>query len=123
SPRVLSLRACAETQAAIERAKHAAEIGAAFQDQARRRDHAVSALPPRQLRRLLDAVERGFRGAPEHREHGFLSERVDGVVAPLAARDFAPIDVEDLAKLSAVTRHAAASRQGLGKTCVDALLK
>src|SRR4029434_9431569 len=54
-----------ETQTAIERAKYAAEIGAAFQDQAGRRDHAISALPPRQLRRLLDAVERRFRGAPE----------------------------------------------------------
>ena len=34
------------------------EIVAALQDQPGRRDHAIGALPPRELRRLLDAVER-----------------------------------------------------------------
>ena len=82
-----------EAQALIESAKHAGEIVPAFQDQPSRRDHAIGALPPRQLRRLFDAVERRFRRAAEYREHSLFAQHVDGIVAPLAVRDFASVDV------------------------------
>ena len=59
-----------QAQAPVERAQHPGKIVAALQDQSRRRDHAIGALPPRKLRRLLDAVERAFRtrdGTPRRR--------------------------------------------------------
>ena len=89
-PRELSLD---EAQALVEGAEHTGQVVAALQDQPRRRDHAIGALAPGELRRLLDAVERTFRAPPEHREHRLLAERIDGVIAPLAARDLASIDI------------------------------
>jgi L-amino acid N-acyltransferase YncA len=45
----------------FEHLEHATEIAAALQDQTGRRHDAVGALPPRQLRALLDAVKRACR--------------------------------------------------------------
>ena len=45
------------------------EFVAAAQDQSARRDHAVDALLARQPRIFLDAIDRHFGGAAEHRKH------------------------------------------------------
>src|SRR4051812_14562683 len=73
----------------------------ALDDQARRRDDAVRALPTRELRVLLDPVERDFGGAPEDRKHRTVSEKVDRVIAPLAGCDHAAIKAEDAVELAA----------------------
>src|SRR5262245_33222738 len=76
----------------VDRAQHAVELGAAAYDQPGGRDHAVGALAARQLWIFLDAVERNFAGAAEHRKHSAVAEKVDGVIAPLAGSDLASIE-------------------------------
>ena len=49
---------------------------------------------------FFDAINRHFRGAAEHREHGAVFQEVDGVVAPLAGGDHASIEIEDAFKLA-----------------------
>ena len=97
-----------EPQSLVERPQDPREVVAALQDQARRRDDAVGPLPPREFRRLLDAVERTFRRAPEHREHCLFAQRVDRVVAPFAGRDLASIHIQYLREFFAVKGDLAA---------------
>ncbi len=68
---------------------------AAFQDEPTRRDDTVGALLARQLRTLLDAVERIFGGSPEDGEGGSLAPHLERVVAPLSGRDLARVDREN----------------------------
>src|SRR4029079_5950345 len=103
-----------EAQAPVERAQHPRQIVASLQDQTGRGDHAIGTLPPRQLRRLLDTVERRFASAAEDGEHRLLAQRVDGVIAPFAARDFPSVDAEDLGEFPAIEGDVAASGWTIG---------
>ena len=91
----------------IERssAQHAIELVAAAHDQAGRRNHAVGALAARQPRIFLDAVDRDFRGAAEHREHRAVLEKIDGVIAPFAGGDHAAVEAENAVELAPVEGH------------------
>src|SRR6476646_5674648 len=91
-----------EASAVFQYVQHAAQIVPTLQDQPRRRDDRVGALLAREPRRLLDAKQRAFTGAAEHRERGRVAPEVDRVVAPLARGDLAAVDGEDRAKLLAV---------------------
>ena len=93
---------------------------AALQDQPGRRDHAVSALTARQLRRFLDTVKRHFGRAPEYGEHRLLAQSIDGVVAPFAARYLAALDVQDLREFFAVEGYAAAPDNPVIVVCLAA---
>src|SRR6185312_14513880 len=88
-------------QVFVQDRQHAAKVGAALENEPGSGDHAVGALPARQPRILLDAVEGNFAGAAEDREHRLLPPEVDGVVAPLAVGDLAPIEIEDGVELGA----------------------
>ena len=89
----------------VEHAQHAVEFVAAPHDQAGRRDHAVGALAARQPRIFLDAVDRDFGAAAEHREHRAVLEEIDGVVAPFSGGDHAAIKAEDAVELAPVEGH------------------
>src|SRR5262249_54440418 len=117
-----SLSALDQAEPFVERAQHACEVMPALQDQPGCRDHAIGALPAGQFRRLLDAVERYFGGAPEHREHGLLTQRIDGVVAPLAAPHLAAVDIQNLGQLFAVKGDTAAPVHSLETLCLAASL-
>src|SRR5204862_6875283 len=54
-----------------------------------------------QPRVFFDAKERYLAGAAEYREHRLLPPEVDGIVAPLAGRDLASVEIEDLVELFA----------------------
>ena len=96
------LRSATSRQRLVEHAQHAVEFVAAAQDQAGRRDHAVGALLARQLRIFLDAVDRHFGGAAEHRKHRAVFQKVDRVIAPLAGGDHAAIEIENAVEFAAV---------------------
>src|SRR5262249_39182628 len=81
---------------------HRVELVAAAHDQTRRRDHAIGALPARELRTFLDAVDRNFGGAAEHGEHRAVLEEVDGVVTPFAGGDLAAVKAENAVELAPV---------------------
>src|SRR5712691_2485465 len=91
----------------VERAQHAVELVAAAHDQAGRRDHAIGALPARELGMFFDAVDGNFGGAAEHREHRAVLQEIDRVIAPLAGGNHAAIKVQDTIELAAVEGHAA----------------
>src|SRR3954469_7495048 len=91
----------------VDRPQHAIEFVAAAHDQASGRDDAVGALPPRQLRVLLDPVERDFRSAAEHRKHRAVAQEINGVIAPLAGGDLAAIEAEDAVELLPLEGHSA----------------
>ena len=90
----------------IER-QHAVEFLAAAHDQAGGGDHAVGPLFARELRVLLDPVDRDFAGAAEHGKHGPVAEKVDGVVAPFAGGDLPSIEPEDAVEFTPVEGHPA----------------
>src|SRR5262245_7653978 len=94
--RLVSLSALDEAQALVERAKHAGEVMTALEYQPGGRNDAIGALAAGEFRRLLDAVKRNFGRAPEHGEHRLLAQDIDGVIAPLTARHFAAVDIQDL---------------------------
>src|SRR5581483_7524273 len=96
-----------QPQRTVERAEHAVQFVAAAQDVSGRRDHAVGALPALQPRILLDAIERHFGGVAENRKHRAVFEEIDGVIAPLAGGDFAPIETENAIELAPGECHLA----------------
>ena len=89
-------------------AQHAIELVAAPDDQPGGGHHAVGALAARQAGIFLDAVDRHFRGAAEHREHGAVLEEVDRVIAPLAGGDHAAVEAEDAVEFAPVEGHLVA---------------
>src|SRR3954454_2377946 len=91
-----------QRQLAVDHQQHAVEFLAAAQDQAGRRDHAVHALLARELRIFLDAIERDFGGAAEYRKHRAVLQEIDGVIAPFAVGDHAPVEVQDAIEFQAV---------------------
>jgi len=82
-------------QMLLEYREHAMKIVTALEDEAGGRHDAVGALPPRQPRALLDAVEGYIAGVAKGGEHCLLAPKIDGVVAPFAGGDLAPIEIED----------------------------
>src|SRR5262249_80193 len=86
----------------------------ATHDQAGGRDYAVGALPARQLRIFLDAVDRNLAGTTKHREHRAVLQEVDGIVAPFAGGDLAAIEAENAIELAPVESHAAHGGEGRG---------
>ena len=94
-----------EARRLVERAQHALELVAAADDQAGRRHHAVGALAARELGIFFNAVDRHFRGSPEHREHGAILEEVDRVIAPLAGGHHAAVEGEDAVQFAPVEGH------------------
>ena len=80
---------------------------AAPHDQAGGGDHAVGALPARELGIFLDAVDRDFLKRAEHREHRAVAEEVDGVVAPFAGGDLSAVETEDAVEFAPVEGHSA----------------
>src|SRR3982751_5217209 len=77
---------------------------AAAQDQSGRRDHAVHALLAREPWILLDPINRNFGSAAEYRKHRAFFQKVDGVVAPLAIGDHAPIQIENTVEFETIER-------------------
>src|SRR6185312_9709437 len=57
-----------DVQRLVEHAQHAVEFWAALEDMAGHRHDAIGALAAREPRILLDAVDRHFGGAAEHRK-------------------------------------------------------
>src|SRR6266852_9936657 len=82
-------------QLAVDHQQHAVEFMAAAQDQPAPRDHAVNALLAREPRIFFDAIDWHFRSAAEYREHRAVPQKIDGVVAPLAIGDHAPVQIQD----------------------------
>src|SRR5256885_17255709 len=91
-------------QLAVDHQQHALEFVAAAQDQSGRRDHAVHALLAREPWIFLDAVDRNLGGAAEYRKHRAVFQKVDGVVAPFAIGDHAPIQIEDTVEFETIER-------------------
>jgi hypothetical protein len=60
-----------------------------------RRDNAVGALAPAKPGVLLNAVDRHFAGAAEHRENRAIFKKIDGVIAPLAGGNFAAVKPQE----------------------------
>src|SRR5262245_60011598 len=77
-----------------------------------RRDDAVGALPTRQLRAFLDAVDRDLAGAAEHGKHRAVLEEIDGVVAPFTGGDLAAVETEYAVELAPVEGHSACGGEG-----------
>src|ERR1700736_5967950 len=92
---------------------------AAAQDQPARRDHAVDALLAREPRIFFDAVDRHFGSAAEHREHRAIPQEIDGIVAPLAIGDHAPVQIQNAIEFEAIERHPAwqSTRSGIASRC------
>src|SRR6266404_2057723 len=92
---------------------------AAAQNQPARRDHAVNALLAREPRIFFDAIDGNFGSAAEHREHGAVFEKVDGIVAPLAIGDHAPVQIQNAIEFEAIERHPAwqSTRSGIASRC------
>ena len=89
-----------DAKRAIERTQHPVELVAAAQDVTRCRNDAVGALPAAEPRILLDPVNGEFAGPAENRKHRAVFEEIDGVIAPFARGDFAPVKTENAVKLS-----------------------
>src|SRR5437016_710238 len=87
---------------------------AAAHDQASRRNHAIGALAARQSRAFLDAIDWDFRGSAEHREHGPVSQEVDGVVTPFAGSNLAAVEIEKAVELVPVKGHGRSG--GVGRS-------
>src|SRR5436190_22371618 len=103
--RLLRMRARSDHgELAVDHQQHALEFMAAAQDQAGRRDHAVHALLAREPRILLDPVNRNLGSAAEYRKHRTVLQKVDGVVAPFAVGDHAPIQIEDTVEFETIER-------------------
>src|SRR5262249_57505412 len=85
---------------------------AAAHDQTCRRDHAIGALPARELRTFLDAVDRNFGGAAEHGEDRAVLEEVDSVVTPFAGGDLAAVKAENAVELAPVEGDSAGGGEG-----------
>src|SRR5216684_978898 len=94
-------------QLAVDYQQHAIEFVAAAQDQPARRDHAVDPLLAREPRIFFDAIDGYFGGAAEYREHRAVLEKVDGVVAPLAIGDHAPVQIQNTIEFETIERHPA----------------
>src|SRR4051812_22124900 len=77
---------------------------AAAQDQPGRCYHAVHALLAREPRIFLDAIDRHFRGAAEYRKHRTVLQEVDGIVAPLAIGDHAPVQIQNTIEFKTIER-------------------
>src|SRR5262245_13821122 len=96
----------------VDRAQHAVELVSAAHDETGRRDDAVGALPTRQFRALLDAVDRNLAGASKHGKHRAVLEEIDGVVAPFTGGDLAAVETEDAVELAPVEGHSACGGEG-----------
>src|SRR5258705_461208 len=73
-----------QRQLAVDYQQHAVELVAAAQDQSARRNHAVNALLAYEPRIFFDTIDRHFRGAAEHREHGAVPQEIDAIIPPPA---------------------------------------
>src|SRR4051794_31627596 len=78
---------------------------AATKDQAACRDHAVDALLARKPRILFDPIKRAFRSAAKHREHCAVLQEIDGIIAPLAIRHHAPIQIQNTIEFESIERY------------------
>src|SRR5579885_1619428 len=96
-----------DAQRPVERAEHTVEFLPAPQDVAGRRDHAVGALPPRQPRILLDAIDGELARAAENRKDRTVVQEIDGVIAPFAGGDLTAIKTQNTMKLAAAEGHFA----------------
>src|SRR3984957_10314366 len=92
---------------------------AAAQDQPGRRDHAIEALLTREPRIFFDAIDRHFGSAAEYREHRAILQKVDGVVAPLAIGDHAPVQIQNAIKFETIECYPARqrTRSGITRRC------
>src|SRR4029077_6044531 len=77
----------------------------ALDDQSGCRDHAVGALPARELGIFLDSVERHFGGAAENGKHRAVFQKINCVIAPFAGRDHAAIESENAVELAPAECH------------------
>src|SRR5262249_61435537 len=85
---------------------------AAAHDQTCRGDDVIGALPARELRTFLDAVDRNFGGAAEHGEDRAVLEEVDVVVTPFAGGDLAAVKAENAVELAPVESDSAGGGGG-----------
>jgi len=92
--------------------QHAIELMPAPHDQTGGGDDAVGALPARELRTFLDAVDWNFRCAAKDGEHRAVLEKIDGVIPPFTGRDLAAVEAENTVELAPVERHAACGGEG-----------
>src|SRR5882757_8490841 len=106
-------------QLAVDHQQHPIQFLAAAQDQPARRDHAVDALLAREPRVFFDAVDRHFGSAAEHREHRAVPQEIDGIIAPFAIGDHAPIQIENAIEFETIKRHPArqTTRSGIASRC------
>src|SRR6516164_155021 len=96
-----------DAERAIDGAQHAFEFVPAPYDEAGGRDHAIRALPARQLGRFFNAIDGNFRCTPEDRENGAILEEVDGVIAPLSSGDLAAVKAEYAIEFAPIEAHPA----------------
>src|SRR5258706_15463321 len=85
---------------------------ATAQDQAGGRNHAIGALLACQPRIFLDAVDRNFGSAPEHRKDRAVFQEIDGVIAPFAVGNHSPVQIENAAELETIERYPARQCSG-----------
>src|SRR5262245_48871920 len=90
-----------EPHRSFQNAEDALQVGTAPRAQSGRRHDAVGPLLVSEPRILFYTVERPLARTAEYREHSLAALEVDGVIAPLARRDFAAVDGENLPELPA----------------------
>src|SRR5262245_56821944 len=81
-------------------------------DQAGRRDHAIGALPARELRAFLNAVDRNLGGAAEHGKHRAVLQKINGIVTTFAGGDLATIEAKNAVEFAPVESHSAYGDEG-----------
>src|SRR5262245_10980868 len=85
-------------------------------DHAGRRTHAIGALPARELRAFLDAIDRNFGGAAEHGKHRAVLQKINGIVTPFAGGDLTAIEAENAVELAPVESHSAYGDEGRSRS-------
>lgn len=94
-----------EVDRPVDRPKHPVEFVTAPEDEPGCGDDAVGALPLTEPWIFFDAVYGNFGRPSEYRKYGAISQKVDGVVPPLAFGDLASVETEYAAKFAPVERH------------------
>src|SRR5579872_3236552 len=75
------------------------------QNHATCRDHAVNPLLARKPGIFFDPVDWNLRSAAENREHRAITQKIDGVIPPLAVGDHAAVQIQDAMEFEAIKRH------------------
>jgi hypothetical protein len=91
---------------------------AAFHDQASAGNNAILSLPVAQMGVLLDPVQRHFSGVFKHSKNRVFSAHTNGIVAPFASGDHAPISRQNDIEFPAVEHNLAPATRFIARVIV-----